>query len=261
MSQAAIETVRQLRDELYRIRTEKPGTGYAHDAYIRYMREASRLGLNPTALREDSKDETERFFARTVPGPDGHVYWTGAKGGFKRNDGGVRTPARWWWEHVHGPIGTTTYRTYPTCGDKACINPEHIELRHYRPERYSENFCIGALQVYVMRHGHAPSSDGWDRAGLKPTSGAFVLKFGSWNKALRAAGIEPRRQGGQAYTEKSCLDAIRFLHSKLGHWPDSTEFDSGREALRAAGLPTSRMTIRNKLGKNWDEVIAKAKAA
>lgn len=186
--QEDIAYVRALRDELYRIRAEKPGSMYATDAYIRYMREASARGMNPTQLREHSRDEVERFFAQTVQGPDGHVYWNGGRA-FTRNDGADRKPGRWWWEHVHGEIGTTTLRVRPTCGDDKCINPEHAEIKHFVGLRYTHAQMVGSLQVAAMRLGHAPSTKEWDNGKYRPVRDIYIQRFGSWAKALAEAGL------------------------------------------------------------------------
>lgn len=263
MSQTAVEHVRKLREEMLRIRAEKPGSGYALDAFVRYMHEAAKAGLSPTRLRTESRDEVERFFAYTVPGPDGHVYWTGGKHGFKRNDGKLRTPARWWWEHVHGEIGTTTMRVNPTCGDFACINPEHSECKHFSARRYSDEQIHGMLQVAAMRLGHPPSPRDFDELGFPITSRGVEFLFRGWRKALRSAGLETRT-GGIPVTARECVAALRMGRDLLGRWPSTSDYRDNAElrgALKAAGLPSSIYPLYHHLGSNWGEIIARAEAA
>jgi Homing endonuclease associated repeat len=258
-SREAYAHVRQLRDELYRIRAEKPGSGYAHDAFVRYMRDASRLGLNPTTLNQYSTNEVERFFAYTIPGPDGHVYWDGRKE-FRRNDDKQRPPRRWWWEHVHGPIGTTTLRIHPICGDEACINPDHAECRHFAPRKFTDEQLIGFIKVAALRLGHPPRIPEFDAQGFGVTARGVALRFGrSWPTALKAAGYKPPGHPKKV-TPAQCITALQRARALLGHWPSSDEFryhPEIRPALQKEGLPAWPETIRGALGV-WHEALRKA---
>lgn len=191
-SRQAHEHVKHLRDELHRIRAEKPGSGYALDAYVRYMREASLLGLNPTALPQYSPFEEDRFFARVVDGPDGHRYWINQEMRFDLNDGRTRNPRRWWWEHHHQTALHDYQDVIPTCGERRCINPSHCQTgRSHARRKYTDLQMIGALQVATMRLGRPPTEQEWIDSGHKPSSTTFGLRFGTWNKSLIAAGLEP----------------------------------------------------------------------
>lgn len=187
--------LRVLRAELERVR-EVYGRGSSQGlaAFQRLNAASHEVGRPLDGLRRFSTDEVERFFAQTVLGPNEHVYWDGSRHGFERNDGRWRKPARWWWEHVHGPIGTTTLRLHPTCDDGACINVEHQVLEHFRTEQYSESQMLGALQVMAMRLGRTPSKALWLKHNGRPSPNIYVARFSSWSKALRAAGLEPLRR-------------------------------------------------------------------
>jgi hypothetical protein len=188
----AHEHVRRLRDELYAIRAEQPGTGYALDAYVRYMRDASRLGFNPTALPHQSPYEADRFFSRVIDGPDRHRYWTKQDLRFTRNDGRTVFARRWWWEHEHRVELTARDDLALTCDDQRCIAPWHSKAvgRGFARLRYSDEQMLGGLQVEAMRLGHAPTLPEWEASGRKPSYSNYGLRFGSWGNALRAAGLQ-----------------------------------------------------------------------
>lgn len=185
--------LRALRSELDRVRdVYGPGSSQGAEAYNRLSHEAGRQGQPLDGLRRESRDETERFFAQVVPGPDGHHYWDGGRD-FTRNDGKKRTPARWWWEHVHGEIGTTTRRVVPTCGDLTCIDPAHAICEHFNvTRRRTDEQLLGALQVMAMRLGYTPSQTEWELNGGTPTPDIFRSRFGgTWENVCRAAHLEP----------------------------------------------------------------------
>ena len=195
-SQEAHEHVKRLRDELYRVRAENPGSGYELDAFVRYMHESALLGLSPTALPQYSPVESDRFFARVVEGPDRHRYWSNNNLVFPLNNGRSQNPRRWWWQHEHDVELTLYDDVTPTCGDRRCIAPWHCQVgRQAARLRYSDEHMLGGLQVLAMRLGHGPSESEWAASGRKPTASNFGLRFGSWTKAIRAAGLTPHGRG------------------------------------------------------------------
>lgn len=251
------DDVPTLRAELQRVRDlYGRGSSQGLEAFQRLSVAAAKAGQPLSALRRHSRVESERFFALTIPGPDGHVYWDG-KATFRRNDGVTRTPPRWWWEHVHGPIPSNLHRLTFTCGDKKCINVEHAVCDYFRPELYTDEQLLGALQVYAMQKGHPPTSKEWEREKRRPSSSTFSNRFGSWEAAMRAAGFPGYVSKVRSTNPETCVKAILFVRDRLGRWPNSQEFVAEAEALHAAGLPTSLATIRDHLGK-WSVAVAKA---
>lgn len=260
-SESAPQTtnLRALRDELARVReVYGPGSSQGAEAFNRLSREAGRQGRPLDGLRRYSKDEDERFFARIVPGPDGHHYWDGPQD-FRRNDGRYRRPARWWWEHVHGPIGTTTMRLRPICGDSSCILPGHAELHHFSEQQHTDESLLARLQVLALRLGHTPSRRDWDGSGNRPFASVFSTRFGSWTKAVRAAGLEPRDWRPVA-TPDACRRSLRLARRVLNRWPTSYDYERPevREALKAAGLPSSPNWIKHRLGRDWETALRSA---
>lgn len=135
-----------LRAELYRVReVYGRGSSQGAEAYNRLSAAAARQGKPLGALHVHCFDETERFFSRTIAGPDGHTYWNAGKE-FTRNDGAQRLPRRWWWEHVHGPL-LQNARVLPVCGDRNCITVDHCAVPDHSERRklYSDEQMLGAL--------------------------------------------------------------------------------------------------------------------
>lgn len=55
---------------------------------------------------------------------------------------------------------------------------------------YSKEDCINSLQEAYEILGESPSSNQYKELGLKPTVPTMQEKFGSWNEAKDAAGLE-----------------------------------------------------------------------
>lgn len=258
-SQIAPKTssLRELRAELDRVRQlYGPGSSQGAEAFNRLSREAGRQGQPLDGLRRYVEDEVERFFAQTIPGSDGHVYWDGGQM-FVRNDSLTRQPRRWWWEHIHGPLGGGD-AVLPTCGERHCINPEHSakQDRQERHRRFTDQQMFGALQVVAMQLGHAPTLGEWTRLHKTPSAKLYLMRFGSWRHAVAQAGIEYRTR---LASPKKCVAALRLARKTLGHWPNTTEFLSPRvcAALKEADLPRSDSSIYKHLG-SWSEALRKA---
>lgn len=225
----------------------------AGDAYNRWFHQACLEGRPPDSLERSSPVESERFFARVISGVDGHCYWD-SRQGFRRNDGQRRNARKWWWEHRHGPI-TDRSVVKPTCGEPNCITVDHQRLVPWGElkQRYTDEQCIGALQVAALRLGHSPSMHKYDTLGLRPSSALLQIRFTSWSRALRAAGLPEAPPGSQyveVWSETDCLDALRSIRDQLGFVP------SGRWWTRTRQQP-SRRTIQRRLG-GWSNALRKA---
>jgi hypothetical protein len=225
------------------------------DAYRAWFRQSIAEGRSPDALRKHSPIESERFFARVIPGPDGHCYWNGGNV-FRRNDGKTRNPRSWWWEHVHSRI-TDRGIVKPTCGEPHCITVEHQRLAPWSEikQHFTDAQCIGALQVATMRLGHSPTTGEYDALGLRPRSTGLINRYSSWTRALTAAGLPATSHDTrfkEVWTMQDCIDALQGSTRKRravpsGRWWERTKqrpsywtmmrrFGTWKNALRAAGL-------------------------
>lgn len=225
--------LQQLRTDLLATRAENPG--FALDAFNLYFEESERLGRSLTALPEHSPDEGVRFFARVVHGTNGHAYWTGGKD-FRGNVGNLVAPRRWWWRKEVGELSRDVL-IKPGCGQPHCIAPGHqLTSRRGDQQKYSEEEMLGKLQTVALRLGHPPSRADWIALEVKPSEKAYAYRFGGWTKALVRAGLQPN---WREYSAEDCMRAIRYIRSKVGHWPSEDEFLAHKKELMAKAMPAS----------------------
>lgn len=252
--------VRALRAELHRVRdVYSRGSSQANEAFNALCVAAAAAGHPLSALRRHSRVESERFFARTIPGPDGHVYWDGGKT-FARNDGTVTVPRRWWWSHIHGRLDPLDGVVMPTCGDRACINPDHCakESRGVNRRHHSDLALVGMVQVVAMRLGRVPTTREWDTLNLGVTYQAVSLRFGTWVTFLRSAGLTPPPRITHV-TLADCVATVRAARAILGRWPMSyADLHTVKPQLKAAGHVVRDQTLYKHLG-HWPAAIHKAK--
>ena len=140
-----------------------------------------------------------------------------------------------------------------------------LDARYRRPLAYTDKQLLDALRNLAAKLGRTPAGrELLGRRGL-PSPSTYQRRFGSWNNALDAAGLEPkqrRRSPGQAggdritmpslYTDDLLLGILRDLADELGHAPTCREllerrdlpnpatyiarFEGWNNALKAAGL-------------------------
>lgn len=118
-----------------------------------------------------------------------------------------------------------------------------------RPRAWSDQEISEALVSWTAAHGFVPSSTEWDAS---PDRDVIASRFGGWNAALAAAGLEPRFVR-RAWTDEELLEGLRRFardHGRppramdrvgsLGRYPSPalvvTRFGSWSQALLAADL-------------------------
>lgn len=225
-----------------------------------------REGDRPDRLRRDAGTPTERFWATVIEGLDDHLFWDGkfdSRGRpltISHNQHWVLAQ-RFAWRLKHGPT-ENVYIVYATCGEENCLNVEHLAREHRaKANAYREETMIGALQACALAIGHPPTviefgewrpRTGSGRRGL-PTSTIIYARFGSWPRAIRAAGLEPRRETAgfaRVHTDDAALAALRAFAEERGHAPRFEEWERG-------GYRPSYSTIRRRFG-TWAAALAKA---
>lgn len=260
-------TARELHDELRRV-VANPDAQAAErvGAFEAYFRQACVEGNSPDALSNRSPDEVERFWSRTVPGPDGHTYWTGGKS-FKRNDGRQRVPRRWVWEHTTGDKLAPTTDVFTSCGEQSCVTFAHLTVgRSTSRQWYRDETIIGRLQVFAMRLGRTPSRNEWRVERLLPTDTVVARRFGSWSRFVRAAGLPPyvsQQEHEATYDDATLVQGLRELAALLGHPPTSQDWQRHRDWAKSRGYPTDRKTIQRRIGNapgrgSWDRALKRA---
>jgi hypothetical protein len=122
------------------------------------------------------------------------------------------------------------------------------------PIRYSDRELLEMLQDYADLFGRPPTQSAINKHPDYPSASTFVRRFGSWNNAIREAGLIPREGKGVSYTDEQLLDFLKELHKELGRLPTNsdlrsnphypvpttyrTRFGSLVNALELAGLGT-----------------------
>lgn len=142
-------------------------------------------------------------------------------------------------------------------------------------QKYTDEELLDELRRLHDELGRAPHND--EMADLsKYGANTFGHRFGSWNKALEKAGLEPD-VGGSKIPDADLLDEVERLKAELGHTPSADEMDdngkygtttyasrfgSWSDALEKAGLEPSQKRIPTRdllaelqrLGKELDHV-------
>lgn len=119
------------------------------------------------------------------------------------------------------------------------------------------NRLLGGVMTSVEYEGVAVAQkldDGRDWPGRQTAMG----RFGSWRKALVAAGLPANPSsaiaGQRQYEAEHCIDAILEVERSLGHAPSAREYDL--YARSNGGLP-SLSTVRHRHGQ-WHVAVARA---
>jgi hypothetical protein len=114
--------------------------------------------------------------------------------------------------------------------------------------RYSRDDLIEALRQLAERLGRTPTrKDPGERSDV-PDYKTYVRYFGSWRKALEAAGI-PLNPRGIGYSREQLLGHLRDLAETLGRTPTVGD-------VNAADGPCDK-TYRNRFGK-WSTALTEA---
>jgi len=114
--------------------------------------------------------------------------------------------------------------------------------------RYTREELLDAIERYVKEFGKQPSSDDMSAAEGYPSAYTYWNRFGSWNAALREAGLEPSFKSEHA--EDELLNAIRSLAKDLGRTPSSTDMND------AEGAPHTS-TYQERFG-SWSQAVEAA---
>lgn len=80
---------------------------------------------------------------------------------------------------------------------------------------------INLLQEQACILGHPPKKNWWKQSGLSPSASTIQNKFGSWNKALKAAGLGTNRN---TVSRQELLDDIRLVKKDIGRCPTVGEY-------------------------------------
>jgi hypothetical protein len=123
-------------------------------------------------------------------------------------------------------------------------------------EGYSKQEILSTLQRYFEENDHFLSLNLYNEKRYKPSETTIRKKFGSWNQALKEAGLPINRTVDKRYSEEQLLGFLRSVSSngiaptvndfrKTYHSPSVDTlisfFGSWNEAVRKAGLRENRI--------------------
>ncbi len=100
-------------------------------------------------------------------------------------------------------------------------------------KRYSDAEILGQLKACAERLGRSPTMREFaeDReTSIHPQT--VIERFGSWNRAKRAAGLVPRRFA----TKEELLRCLRELGERLGRTPTAKDVDANRGLVPSKSL-------------------------
>jgi hypothetical protein len=131
-----------------------------------------------------------------------------------------------------------------------------------RPRRWSDRRIIAALKRDSKRRGHSPVQFDWIRGrATRPTAKTAIERFGSWEKALAAAGLEarqPRRSRpcrASVWTRETILARMREWRRENAEWPNTLAWKhSGPD------WPVPATVLRVLKVKSWPAAVAMAEA-
>ncbi len=100
-------------------------------------------------------------------------------------------------------------------------------------KRYSDEDILGQLKSSAERLGRSPTMREFsDDAETTIHPQTVIERFGSWNRAKRAAGLVPRRFA----TKEELLRCLRELGEKLGRTPTAKDIDANRGLVPSKSL-------------------------
>ena len=147
-----------------------------------------------------------------------------------------------------GPYSTSPYYNRFGSWDDA-LEAAGLKANQSRPPTISKEELLTALQELADELGGTPTNDQMDAQGPHSAT-TYRERFGSWNSAVREAGLEVNYEATRANKEE-LLTALQELAGELGRTPTVNEmeeqspysewiyrdrFGTWNDALEAAGL-------------------------
>jgi hypothetical protein len=117
--------------------------------------------------------------------------------------------------------------------------------RQRRPAAWSDESdeeIIAALQEWAARHGRPPNSAEWlEGSPDRPGSLCVRRRFGSWERALRRAGLKPNhRRQGRYWTDGEMIHALKTWTNLHGRPPRAKDWTAAQRSHPCARSVTIR---------------------
>lgn len=121
---------------------------------------------------------------------------------------------------------------YHRCREPLCVNPDHLDIVESGDHRrlhavWSKDKIITEIKEFADEFGRPPTAFEWNPSAARssgwsktadlfenrtwPSSTVVQYHFGSWSKAILAAGFQPRRVGQHGPPGTRKYDAIPML--------------------------------------------------
>lgn len=140
------------------------------------------------------------------------------------------------------------------------IRRRRSQPRGNQAKVYSDLDLIEAIQAVTDHLGRTPASGEYAKVASEfglPSLPTIGNRFGTWVKAVTAAGLEPAQGARRAYTrrwtEDACEAALERVVLETGHVPSANEYD---EIAQLDDALPSLATVRNRLGR-WTVVMSR----
>ncbi len=117
-------------------------------------------------------------------------------------------------------------------------------------KKYTKEQLLFYLKKTASEFKKSPTIEDLNRARELPSSTTYIKRFGSWNAALKAAGLKINAK--QKYEAQEMIESLRQLAKELGRLPKNSDlkgkkwiassatyrkyFGSWKKALQAAEL-------------------------
>lgn len=113
----------------------------------------------------------------------------------------------------------------------------HEDIFQQLRECYEENDNFLSMDIYVA-------------SNRSPKVATIIKYFGSWNEAIKQAGLQPNASNIELYTDEDILNALRDFYLRNGHYISTTLY---QESGTRPGLPV----IQKRFG-SWNNALSAA---
>lgn len=130
-------------------------------------------------------------------------------------------------------------------------NTETVE-RNRSTCKLDRKDSVESLRRLATELGHTPTAKECDTCAYTPAVSTLVFRFGSYNKAMIAAGLRKRETTGgrrQVHSRERSVAALRRLAEELGRTPKALE-------CQRCGYTPSVNTLIRQFGTYNDALIA-----
>ena len=102
------------------------------------------------------------------------------------------------------------------------LSPEKRSRKKGITKEWTQREIVGAIQAFASKHGRPPTCKESIEDPRLPNWLTAAKYFGSWAKAIAAAGFEPRTRRGK-WTDVEAATACYGYFRRTGGWPDDVE--------------------------------------